>query len=908
VKREISFRERVEESLSRNREILPALLGNLRAMVYRCKNDKNWTMEFVSAPCFELTGYKPDDLVNNKLISYSDLIVEEDRGYVRQTVLKSLSNNKPFEIIYRIKTKSGEIKNVWELGHAVVDREKDDLFLEGLILDVAHQANTTNDLEQSEAKFRSLVEKSLVGVYVIQDNKFVYVNPTFAEYFGYTPEEIVSVVKVRDLVYDEDRQKVLDNIQKRINNEVESLRYTFRGKRKDGSLFIVEVLGTKTIYRGKNAIVGSIMDITKRIEFEKSIKENEERFSSLFKNMPDASVILDWDGTILFANNAAADLVELKTVKEGIGRNIFEFVSEDYRQLVKNDLLKIKNNENGPVSEYKIHTIYGKEKWVEAVGAKIKYSSKEVDLVSLRDVSERKDADQKIVLLTNALQSVANGTLITDEAGNIVWINEALSKLTGYVSEEVIGKNTRIFSSRKMPVTFYTNLWNTVLSGRVWRGELINRKKDGSLYPEEMTITPVKLPGSSSNYYVAVKQDISERKKFELELKGAKEKAEDLNRLKSIFLSNMSHELRTPLVGILGFAELLSDELDDSALKEMSESILSSGKRLMETLNYVLDLSKVESNKLEIIYKEVNVPFLLKEVVKSFQPMAYKKGLYLRLLVEDENCTIRIDDQMFRGIINNLLNNAVKFTRSGGVSVEVYKKHNQLRSYVVISIRDTGIGIPEDKLKIIFEEFRQISEGFDRKYEGSGLGLTITKRFVEALNGTISVKSKAGSGSVFSVSLPENRISPVEKRPIPVTSGNIEPLLSDADTKHDFNLLLVENDQASIDVTTIFLKDIGNIDIAKDGITAMRKAEENNYDAIIMDIDLGWGMNGIEVTQELRKIDKYKSVPIIALTAYAMNGDREKFIDAGCSYYLSKPFDKKSLIETIGKALSIKVN
>ena len=395
--------------------------------------------------------------------------------------------------------------------------------------------------------------------------------------------------------------------------------------------------------------------------------------------------------------------------------------------------------------------------------------------------------------------------------------------------------------------------------------------------------------------------NITERKKTEFELRSAKEKAEEMNRLKSVFLANMSHELRTPMIGILGYAETLYGELKEPLFKEMAATLLKSGNRLKETLNLILDLSRIEANKIDINLTTLDISQILQEIVKLFEVAAAEKNLELNLIILDENIVSKLDKRLFIQIVENLINNAIKYTVRGYINVYVKRISEHDKEYSVIEIEDTGIGISHENIELIFEPFRQASEGYARNFEGTGLGLTITKKFVELLNGQISLESKLGVGSKFTLKfisavIRKNEISSH------IYDEDKEPHMEKKTGNH--SLLLVENDIPSVEIIKIYLQNKYNIDSAVDGLTALKMVAEKKYSAILMDIDLGFGMNGIEVAQKIRKLEGYENIPIIAVTAYAMMGDKEKFLNAGCTHYIAKPFDRNALIDLLGEALS----
>lgn len=393
-------------------------------------------------------------------------------------------------------------------------------------------------------------------------------------------------------------------------------------------------------------------------------------------------------------------------------------------------------------------------------------------------------------------------------------------------------------------------------------------------------------------------RDVSQKVKMVRELMEAKEKAEEMNKLKTNFLANMSHELRTPLHGILGFAQILAEESFDNEQRNMIMTIYRSGKRLLETLNLILNFSKVDANKYELIYTIVNVTELVNEVVNLFLPTAENKDITLESDLGKNTVYAELDERLLRDILNNLINNAVKFTEKGGVKVKLRSE----RSSVVLEVIDTGIGIPEDKYDLIFQEFRQESEGLSRNFEGTGLGLTLTKNYIELMKGSINVESKVRKGTKFTVILPINiaadRFLEVaetgeeyETENVPAPSGKKR-------------ILLVENDKVSAVLVRTYISKHYDVDTVAKGSDAVVKAEMYKYDAVLMDINLGEGMTGVEATQEIKKLKGYENVPIIAVTAFAMETDKDEFLKYGCSHYIAKPFDKSELLNLLNSIFS----
>jgi signal transduction histidine kinase len=392
-----------------------------------------------------------------------------------------------------------------------------------------------------------------------------------------------------------------------------------------------------------------------------------------------------------------------------------------------------------------------------------------------------------------------------------------------------------------------------------------------------------------------------ERELSRKELIEAKETAEDMSKLKSNFLANMSHELRTPLIAILGYTEILNSEIEHYEWNDMISTIMQSGKRLLETLNLILDLSKVEADKVQINYNELNISDEIYDIVNMLAPVAQKKNLYLKAEVETEIALSKLDKRLFHSIITNLVNNAIKYTKTGGIIIGLSVIKSNGNSYAMIRVADTGIGIAKEDQETIFEEFRQVSEGYNRHFEGAGLGLTIAKKFTEKLGGSISLESEEGKGSVFTVVFPvvENNI----KKESALIIAKEELLPKPIGRKK--KVLVIDDDLATRKIVELFLRGEIEIESASNSYEATDLINSDIYSLVLMDISLGKGISGIELLQNLRMIPAYKNIPVIAVTAHAMVGDKEKFLESGFNDYLSKPFGKKDLVTKVHHWISI---
>jgi signal transduction histidine kinase/ActR/RegA family two-component response regulator len=371
-----------------------------------------------------------------------------------------------------------------------------------------------------------------------------------------------------------------------------------------------------------------------------------------------------------------------------------------------------------------------------------------------------------------------------------------------------------------------------------------------------------------------------------------REKAQLTDKLKSAFLANMSHEIRTPMNGILGFAELLKQpNLTGEEQKEFIDIIEKSGVRMLNIINDIIDISKIESGLMNVDIKESNVNEQVEYIYNFFKPEADKKGITLSFsnaLPSDESL-IKTDPEKFYAILLNLVKNAIKYTEKGSIEFGYCKKTERQLPVLEFFVKDTGIGIPEDRQEAIFERFVQADITDKNAYQGAGLGLSISKAYIEMLGGRISVESKTGRGTIFYFTLPYI-FETVEK------PANINVVPSD-EVKNEvrkLKMMIVEDDQASeiliIRGVKKFCREILKVN---KGNSAVETCQNNpDIDLIFMDIQLP-GMNGYEATKEIRKCNK--DVVIIAQTAYALSGDREKSLEAGCNEYISKPINNTLL-------------
>jgi PAS domain S-box-containing protein len=481
--------------------------------------------------------------------------------------------------------------------------------------------------------------------------------------------------------------------------------------------------------------------------------------------------------------------------------------------------------------------------------------------------------------------------MITANNGTIQYVNPKFCEMSGYSLEEVIGKNPSIVKSGYHDAPFYADLWNTIKSGKNWYGDLRNRRKDGTLYWESMIISPLVDPNGNVMNFIAVREDVTGKKQMIEDLKNAKEKAEESDRLKTAFLQNISHEIRTPLNGILGFSELLiQDWTTPEDRVEYNDAIQHSGKRLMEIVSNILDISIIEAGQVVLAPEKFNVNNFIIELYNFYQGQASRRNLNMRYEFGLPNAfaDITADTTRLYQVMNNLLNNALKFTNSG----EIVFGYKVDKESLVFFVKDTGIGISDEHLSRIFDRFYQVEQSSTRNYEGAGLGLAISEGLVLAMGGKIWMESEKDKGTTFYFTMPVGDLA-----------ADTAADSTDETPRESEVILIAEDDDTSYRLLLTSLKKFGVVTLraynGEEAVDLVKKHQQISL--ILMDIKMPV-MDGLEATKLIKQIRP--ELPIIAQSAYAFNEDIEKAREAGCDEHLSKPILAAKLNKLLVKYLN----
>ncbi len=771
VTRDITDRKQSKIALEESERMLGTLIANMPGMAYRCLSDKNWTMEFVSEGSIELTGYKPEDLVRNKVISFGEVIHPEDRQKVWKTVQSALKKRKPFLLEYRIRTAANEEKWVWEKGSGIFSNDKKLLALEGFITDITTRKLMEGALQQSEEKYRQLVENLNDAVYSVDIHGIItYISPIIYQMAGYAAEEVIGVPFL-NFIHPDDRSEIAARFKSMSETILEPAEY--RLLMKDGQFCFV---------RSSNR--------------------------HLFEN----GVLIGISGT-------------------------------------------------------------------------------------LTDISARKRAEEEIRKLSQAVEQSPASVVITDLEGNLEYVNQKFSEVTGYSFEEVKGMNPRILNSGETPRQQYKELWETITSGLVWNGQFHNKKKNGELFWEDAMISPIFNNKNKITHYLGIKEDITEKKELEEQFRQS-QKMEAIGQL----AGGVAHDFNNLLTVINGYTELVLTRLDrlDPSFDQVQQ-IKQAGHRASTLTRQLLAFSRrqiLQPKVLDANHLLQNMEKMLHRVIGENIDLI---TIYFKNLGK-----INADPGQIEQVILNLVVNARDAMPSGGkltvetmnvrLTDEFVRRHKGATTgwFVMLAVTDTGSGMDEETQSRIFEPF-YTTKGIGK---GTGLGLSTVYGIVKQSGGSIWVYSEPGAGTSIKVYIPlieESIHDEADSEPLTRTAGGTE------------TILIVEDDDAVRKLASISLQMYGyNIITAKDGDEALARMETYTKDIQLLLTDVIMpNISGRELARQLSQ--GRPNLKLLFMSGYTDHSIVEHGILNEKTNFIQKPFSPEFLARKVREILDRKL-
>lgn len=862
---DITERKEAEEALNKSQKTYQNLIEQMPDGVYKSTHSGKFVE--VNPAMVKMLGYKSKQELMSIDIKTQLYFNPKDRESLEKIG------------IFRLRKKNGS--EIWVEDHGWFTRNEKGkvIFHEGIMRDITARKKTDEALKESEERFKMLFEKAPVGYQSLDVNGYLLdVNETWLELMGYPKDEVLGCW-FGDFLTPE----YLEVFKKQFQEFKSSgkIHAEFEMKKKDDSVVIIQLDGrightSDGIFKQAHFVLS---DISERLKTQKAIADERILLRTLIDNIPDLIYVKDASGRKIISNKADLHLLGLKHEKQARGKTDIELWGKEIGEQTYRDDLSVIQSGKPIINKLEIFPdkTEGDRYFSTTKIPLINDSNHIVGLVGVgHDITKEKRTEQKIIQLSKGIEQSPASIVLTNTQGNIEYVNSKFSEITGYTFEEAKGKNPRILQSGFTSASEYNRLWQTITSGNEYRGEMQNKKKNGELYWESVQISPIRNENGKITSYMAIKEDItnrkkadleirklsvaidqnpasviitdtrgiidyvnnkfiaisgytrqeligkvvrilkpghtpektyieiwnsllsgkewrgehqnrtkskekywesvlispiknqegkitnyiilsediSERKKMEKDLISAKEKAEESDRLKSAFLANMSHEIRTPLNSILGFSDLLNTpDLDRETRKEFTNLICSSGNNLLAIINDILDISKIEAGQITLTMTEFSAKQLVTKIQKEYSFKAKSKGIELKLAYSpDHDLIILSDEARIKQVLINFIGNALKFTESGYIEIGV----TLIEKNIQFHVRDTGIGISKDYHEKIFDRFRQIESAQTRRYGGNGLGLAITKNLAELLGGRIRLESEPNFGSTFFFTLPED--------------------------------------------------------------------------------------------------------------------------------------------------------
>lgn len=721
------------------------------------KVDHEGKFLYVSRKYCETFGKTEQELIGSKFLP----LVHNDDREKTQAEMEKL-NQAPYScyIEQRAMTKNGWRWFGWS-DKALLNNKGEIEAIIGVGRDITDRVEAENSLLASREEL-SITLMSIGDGVIATDTKggITRMNPVAEKLTGFLINEAQGkqLDKVFNIVDTETGLQLVSPFKKVIESgkTVDLVNHTLLTSKNGNNYYITS--SAAPIINNDGKIIGVILvfsDVSTRYKIQNELNNERSLLRKVIDALPFSLYIKDTEGKKILANKTEIKYIN-KPSEDIIGKTDFEvyekefakkFWIDDYDVINKRIVITDKQE---PVPDSK-----GNIRWVST--NKIPWLNENGNILGLIgfgiDISDRIEDQMKIKRLSEGIEQSPNAVIITNKNGRIEYVNPRFEEMTGYKLERVKNKYPRVLKAHINEPNLHIEIWIALNNKQKWKGEYLSKKISGEEYWEHITASPILDNHNNVSNILLIIEDISDRKKMIEDLKVARDKAEESDKLKSAFLANMSHEIRTPMNGILGFAELLREShLKKDTKDKYLELIEQSGYRMLNIINDIIDISKIEAGQINLFINPSAINKIMKHQFDFFKTEIERKGLNFILNngLPDGSDIIKTDAQRLEQVITNLLKNAIKFTAYGEIELGYYKLQNMLRFYV----RDTGVGIDENLKEQVFERFRQGDLLLTKQYEGAGLGLSISKAFVEMMGGQMGIETKKGIGSTFYFDIP----------------------------------------------------------------------------------------------------------------------------------------------------------
>jgi PAS domain S-box-containing protein len=895
ARREVALKKRYEE-----------LFENANDIVFT--TDLEGKLTSINRAAEELTGYSREEAYGADLITY---VAKEFQETASRMLKQKLEDGRPTTYYVEIVTRDGR-RVPLEINSRLIYEDGKPVAVQGIGRNISERIAMEQKLRLREKRLASFFSSAPAGLAILDNRlRILQINETLAQLAGSRSEQITGKT-VRDIVpklapiIEPAMQQVLRSGSPVVNFAHEGEMPGAPGEVRHliSSYFPVPAL------EGEGSDIAVItVDATDRKRAEEALRESEERLNSILGSLRDVVwSVAPEDHRFLYLNPATETVY---------GRKVGEFYEDpdlwlkaihpDDRERVKASVSQLIRT--GSIDqEFRIVRPDGEIRWIHDRSRAIRDSDGTIirlDGIST-DITERKQMEEGLKLYREVFLRSTEAVAILDSNFRFIEQNEAHRKLLGYSDHEL----REISPAAIMGEAEFTQSRSSQPHTCSFRREFVFRTRSGQMLDGELSAFAITGDAGEVLCYVGLVRDITAQKRAELDRQRAREAAEATSRAKSEFLANMSHEIRTPLNGIIGMTELALDTNLTEEQREYLTIVKASGETLLTIINDILDFSKIEAGRLDINPIEFDLRDSLGDTLRSLSLRAYEKNLELALHVAtDVPYRVVGDPTRLRQIVVNLVSNAIKFTDHGEVVLDVRRESESDDGLLLhFTVTDTGIGIPPDKQEMIFAPFTQVDSSATRRYGGTGLGLAISVQLAELMGGRVWLESGVGKGSKFHFTVkfaPATSESPIERPSDTIELKGLSALVVDDNaTNRPIRVLLAEDDLVNRQLAERLLKKSGyqvtTVQDGREALEAVQASENGGFDVVLMDVRMP-AMDGLEATAAIRALERGSSrhVPIIAMTAHAMKGDRARFLGAGMDGYIAKPVKTRELLRTI---------